>query len=77
MGFGPDGSLYVANNGSGKNNIVRIDGPGGAKPGAFLGVFATTSSQPAHILVVPEPSCAAVLLFGGMAVVRRRRGPVG
>jgi hypothetical protein len=70
-----DGALYVANNGSGKNNIIRIDGPGGAKPGSFLGVFATTTSQPAHILVVPEPS-AALLVVAGLLVVGRRLRPV-
>jgi sugar lactone lactonase YvrE len=72
MDFGPDGSLYVANNGSGKNNIIRIDGPAGAKPGSFLGVFATTTSQPAHILVVPEPSGAALLLVGATVVLACR-----
>ena len=72
MDFGPDGSLYVANNGSGRNNIIRIDGPAGTKPGSFLGVFATTTSQPAHILVVPEPSGAALLLVGATVLLAHR-----
>jgi sugar lactone lactonase YvrE len=42
IAFGPDGNLYVASNRP--NQILEYQGPAGASPGAFIGVFVTVSN---------------------------------
>jgi sugar lactone lactonase YvrE len=62
IAFGPDGNLYVSNGGT--NKILRFQGPGGSQPGALIDVFATTSSRPSRLVVVPEPSSGSLLILG-------------
>ena len=63
MTFGPDGNLYVGDNGG---EILRYDG----QTGAFLDVFAETWGVNVYdLLFVPEPTLA------GAPARRRGRGP--
>jgi DNA-binding beta-propeller fold protein YncE len=67
IAFGPDGNLFVSNGGT--NRILRFQGPGGSLPGAFIDVFATTSSRPSRLVVVPEPSSGNLFILGLLPMI--------
>jgi streptogramin lyase len=68
--FGPDGTLFVTNGGT--NQILKFQGPSGAVPGAYAGVFATTSSRPSRFTIVPEPTATfAMAVVLGTLIGRR------
>lgn len=43
--FGPDGNIYLGNT---PNQILEYQGPAGASPGAYIGVFVTLSNDAPH-----------------------------
>lgn len=60
--FGPDANLYVSSNAAfdsgGPDAVLRYQGPSGASPGAFMGVFVSPGSggleSPTGILFGPD-----------------------
>jgi hypothetical protein len=71
LSFGPEGDLYVADYRA--SAIVRFQGPGGAQPGAYLGVFASTGQSPNDLVIVaPEPTGMLVAAIGAALIALRR-----
>ncbi len=69
--FDTDGLLYVTNGGT--NQILKYQGPGGITPGAYAGVFASTSSRPSRFTIVPEPTTGLGLIGMLIPFALRRR----
>ena len=71
--WGPDGNLYVCASANvyADNYIFRFNGT----TGAYIDTVATlpTDARPTGIVFTPEPATMSLLLFGTVALLRRRR----
>jgi hypothetical protein len=60
MAWGPDGHLYVANQGG--NEVRRYDGATGAAMGAFVAAGTGGLSQPSFLAFEPSPTLVAAVV---------------